>query len=236
VAGVRPYVLRLAVVGAIVRADALVTTLTFVFFVAFAFPLLGCCFMHFPLLYVHGCLSLPSLVHIGMEEMRVNIFRGALKGHMFFSRFASGGKGLITAATVNPRGVLVGGPRAIRTVKYYSGLSITVDPYGGLVMPRVRQGIVAVLIPIYKRNPTAGTLVLSVTPNRGPRAGNYRVFVSGFNFGEEPVVTAARKPCKDVVLARGGLTCTLPPGTGRVGVLVNGVRGSTGHDFEYLNV
>jgi len=181
-------------------------------------------------------LSLSVFVYIGMAEMRVNIFRGALKGHMFFSRFASGGTGLITAATVNPRGVLVGGARAIRTVKYYSGLSITIDPYGGLVMPRVRQGNVAVLIPIYKRNATAGTLVLSVTPNRGPRAGNYRVFVSGFNFGEVPVVTAARKPCRDVVLARGGLTCTLPPGTGRVGVLVNGVRGSTGHDFEYLDV
>ncbi|OSX80952.1 hypothetical protein BU14_0031s0121 [Porphyra umbilicalis] len=197
------------------------------------------CTYHLPMVRAPGYT--PALAYFepssnGLEEMRVNIFRGALKGHMFFSRFASGGKGLITAATVNPRGVLVGGARAIRTVKYYSGLSITVDPYGGLVMPRVRQGIVAVLIPIYKRNPTAGTLVLSVTPNRGPRAGNYRVFVSGFNFGEEPVVTAARKPCKDVVLARGGLTCTLPPGTGRVGVLVNGVRGSTGHDFEYLNV
>eukprot|EP00168_Porphyra_purpurea_P014337 TRINITY_DN4099_c0_g1_i2.p1 TRINITY_DN4099_c0_g1~~TRINITY_DN4099_c0_g1_i2.p1 ORF type:complete len:835 (+),score=267.74 TRINITY_DN4099_c0_g1_i2:153-2657(+) len=183
----------------------------------------------------------PSLAYFqpssnGIAEMRVNIFRGALKGHLYFSRFASGGTGLVTAASVNTRGVLVGGARDIRTVKFFSGLSITVDPYGGFVMPRVRQGHAAVLIPIYKRDATAGTLVLSVTPNRGPRAGNYRVFVAGFNFGEAPVVTAAWKPCKDVELVRGGLTCTLPAGSGRVGVLVNGVRGSTGHDFEYLDV
>eukprot|EP00170_Pyropia_yezoensis_P006953 contig_28392_g6975 len=98
----------------------------------------------------------------GVAEMRVNLYRGALKGHLFFSRFATGGDGLLTASNVTPNGKLAAGGSAIRTVKYFSGLSITVSPYGALVMPRVRQGHAAVLIPIYKRTPDAGPLILSV--------------------------------------------------------------------------
>lgn len=173
----------------------------------------------------------------GVAEMRVNLYRGALKGHLFFSRFASGGDGLLRASNVSPGGVLVGGASAIRTVKYFSGLSITVSPYGALVMPRVRQGHAAVLIPIYKRTPDAGPLILSVTPNRGPRRGGYRVWVAGYNWGvTPPVVKVGNRPCTGVVVGKAGLHCTIPEGRGKLAVFVNGVRGGTGHDFEYLDV
>lgn len=175
----------------------------------------------------------------GIVEMRVNLYRGALKGHLFFSRFATGGDGLVTAANVTPSGVLFGGDRSIRTVKFYSGLSITVSPYGALVMPRVRQGKAVVLIPIYKRTPEAGPLILSVTPNRGPRRGGYRVWVAGYNWGvptSPPVVTVGQRPCTDVVVGKAGLYCTIPEGQGKLAVFVNGVKGGTGHDFEYLDV
>lgn len=174
----------------------------------------------------------------GVAEMRVNLYRGALKGHLFFSRFATGGDGLLTASNVTPNGNLAAGGSAIRTVKYFSGLSITVSPYGALVMPRVRQGHAAVLIPIYKRTPDAGPLILSVTPNRGPRRGGYRVWVAGYNWGtpSPPLVTVGNKPCTGVVLGRAGLYCTIPAGRGKLAVFVNGVKGGTGHDFEYLDV
>ncbi|GAB0490157.1 hypothetical protein MMPV_001389 [Pyropia vietnamensis] len=185
----------------------------------------------------------PSLAEFmpssnGIAEMRVNIYRGALKGHLFFSRFASGGDGLLTAVNVLPSGTLAGGAKAIRTVKYFSGLSVTVSPYGSLVMPRVRQGHAAVLIPIYKRTPDAGPLVLSVTPNRGPRRGGYRVWVAAYHWGtpSPPVVKIGNKPCTDVVEGKGGLTCTVPAGSGKLAVFVNGIRSGTGHDFEYLDV
>lgn len=174
----------------------------------------------------------------GIAEMRVNLYRGALKGHFFFSRFASGGDGLLTAVNVLPSGALAGGAKSIRTVKHFSGLSVTVSPYGSLVMPRVRQGHAAVLIPIYKRTPDAGPLVLSVTPNRGPRRGGYRVWVAAYHWGtpSPPVVKVGNKPCTNVVVGKGGLTCTIPAGRGKLAVFVNGIKGGTGHDFEYLDV
>eukprot|EP00168_Porphyra_purpurea_P011900 TRINITY_DN3071_c0_g1_i1.p1 TRINITY_DN3071_c0_g1~~TRINITY_DN3071_c0_g1_i1.p1 ORF type:complete len:525 (-),score=177.65 TRINITY_DN3071_c0_g1_i1:416-1990(-) len=75
----------------------------------------------------------------GIVEMRTNVFGGAIKSHLFFSKFASGGDGALHTAAVSGAGTLVGGAGGIRLVKAFGGLSIAVSPYGALLLPRVRQ-------------------------------------------------------------------------------------------------
>jgi len=169
-----------------------------------------------------------------LVEMRSNVFGGAIKSHLFLSKFASGGDGALHTAVVSGAGNLVGGASGIRLVKPYSGLSIDVSPYGALMMPRVRHNTIIVLRPVYDTG-GRGIMVLSVTPNRGPRAGGYRVFVAGHNIPAGVAVTVGGKACGDVSHGSNGLTCTMPSGTGKVAVSVGGVQ-MDGHDFEYMEV
>lgn len=171
----------------------------------------------------------------GIAEMRANVFGGAIKGHLFFAKFASGGDGAVHTAVVSGGGSLVGGGNGVKLVKPYSGLSIAISPYGALLMPRVRQGKIVVLRPVYDTDPGRGVMVMSVTPNRGPRGGGYRVFVAAHNVPASPTVVVGGKACTGVKVESNGLTCNMPAGKGKVAVSVDGATGK-GHDFEYLSV
>lgn len=171
----------------------------------------------------------------GIAEMRTNVFGGAVKGHLFFSKFASGGDGALHTAVVSGGGSLVGGGGGVKLVKPYSGLSIAISPYGALLMPRVRQGQIVVLRPVYDTDQGRGVMVMSVTPNRGPRGGGYRVFIAAHNVPASPTVTVGGKACTGVNVESNGLTCVMPAGMGKVAVSIGGVS-VKGHDFEYLSV
>lgn len=171
----------------------------------------------------------------GIAEMRTNVFGGAIKGHLFFSKFASGGEGAVHTAVVSGGGSLVGGGGGVKLVKPFSGLSIAVSPYGALLMPRVRQAKIVVLRPVYDTDAGRGVMVMSVTPNRGPRNGGYRVFIAAHNLPASPTVAVGGKACTAVKVEGDGLTCVMPAGKGKVAVSVGGAT-MKGHDFEYLSV
>jgi len=182
----------------------------------FAFPFSFVCF---------------SAGFVGLATFQNNLYNGALKGNLFFSRFATDFNGTVHTAPVSTDGEL----GDVTVFRSYSGLSIAVTPYGSLYMPQVRKGKVVVLAAQYE-TAGRGTMVLSVTPNRGPKAGGYRVYVAGHNFAASPTVTVGGKPCTDVKLdGNVGLTCTMPEGAGKVAAVVDGAS-SSGHDFEYLDV
>ncbi|KAK1864336.1 hypothetical protein I4F81_006884 [Pyropia yezoensis] len=168
----------------------------------------------------------------GIAEQRTNVFGGAVKGHLFFSKFATGEEGVTHTAPVSATGKL----GTVTVVKSYSGLNIAVTPFGSLYMPRVHQGKVVVLAAKYQ-TAGQGPMVMSVTPNRGRRAGGYRVYVAGHNLPEGAAVSFSGAPCTDVQrVGEVGLTCTMPEGTGKVAAEVAGVPVADGHDFEYLDV
>ena len=167
----------------------------------------------------------------GLATQHTNVFGGSVKGNLYMSKFSTGGDGVVHTATVSATGKL--GP--VKVVKSWSGLSIAITPFGSLYMPRVRQGKVVVLAAKYN-SAGRGPMVMSVTPNRGPRAGDYRVYVAGHNFPADPVVTMGGAPCTDVqMVGNVGLTCVMPAGQGKVSATVAGVT-AAGHDFEYMSV
>jgi len=176
--------------------------------------------------------TLPSSTN-GLTEMRSSVFRGALKGHLFFTKYVggtAGAAGIMSTATVKGGG---GGLQGGVSFFFSSGgLSVVANPMGALLMTRNQQGFIAAAVPAYR--PGAAPEVLGVAPDRGPKRGGYRLYVAGYNFGGRPQVRVGGKPCTAVtVVGPHGLTCTAPAGSGKVPVTVNGSR-SYGHDFEYM--
>ncbi|GAB0493753.1 hypothetical protein MMPV_005038 [Pyropia vietnamensis] len=168
----------------------------------------------------------------GIAEQRTNVFGGAVKGHLFFSKFAAGDEGVTHTAPVSATGQL----GEVTVVKSYSGLNIAVTPFGSLYMPRVHQGKVVVLAAKYE-TAGRGPMVMSVTPNRGRRDGGYRVYIAGHNLPAGANVSFGGAACTDVQqVGEVGLTCMMPAGTGKVAAEVEGVPVAEGHDFEYLDV
>lgn len=168
----------------------------------------------------------------GIAEQRTNVFGGAVKGHLFFSKFATGEDGVTHTAPVSKTGKL----GQVTVVKSYSGLNIAVTPFGSLYMPRVHQGKVVVLAAKYE-TAGRGPMVMSVTPNRGRRDGGYRVYIAGHNLPAGAGVSFGGAACTDVQqVGEVGLTCMMPAGTGKVAAKVEGVPVAEGHDFEYLDV
>eukprot|EP00170_Pyropia_yezoensis_P006817 contig_27779_g6839 len=171
----------------------------------------------------------------GITEMRSSVFEGALKGHLFFTKYVGGTQG--ATGFMSTTAVKSGG--GITGISFFfqsGGLSVTANPMGAFIMTRTQQGFFAAATPIY--SPGSGPKVMGLAPNRGPKKGGYRVYVAGYNFGSSPVVKAGSKACTAVkVVSKYGLTCIMPAGAANVKVAVS-VNGSPtyGFDFEYMAV
>lgn len=171
----------------------------------------------------------------GITEMRSSVFDGALKGQLFFTKYvggAAGATGFMSTAKVTAGGGIGG----ISFFFKSGGLSVTANPMGAFIMTRTQQGFFAAATPVYA--PGAGAKVMGVAPRRGPKAGGYRVYVAGYNFGATPAVKVGSSPCGGVkVVSKYGLTCTVPAGAAnaKVAVTVNGSP-TFGFDFEYMAV
>lgn len=167
--------------------------------------------------------------------MRSSVFGGALKGHLYFTKYvggAAGATGFMSTAKVTAGGGIGG----IGFFFKSGGLSVTANPMGAFIMTRTQQGFFAAATPVYTPGP--GAEVMGVAPRRGPAAGGYRVYVAGYNFGASPAVKVGASACGGVkVVSKYGLTCTVPAGAAnaKVAVTVNGSP-TFGFDFEYMAV
>lgn len=171
----------------------------------------------------------------GLIEYTANTFGAQMRGDLLATKFAVSGAGQVFRVRLNQRGTV----RSVFELTKHSGLTAAMSPTGGVVMPRVYQGKVAVLLP-NERNP--GRLVVtSVNPFRGPKRGGNVITVTGWNLRAPLTATVGGKPCRGVGNFKKGrsFTCVAPPGKGRAAVVVKrfGKRSqSFGYEYLYLKV
>lgn len=164
-----------------------------------------------------------------VTEYTANVFGTDLKEKLIVGKYAASGSGLLWRIEESENG----GVNPIQMADY-SALSMTVGLHGELIMPRVQQGFVAVMKPIYKV-PT-GPFVMNVSPRRGIAGG--KVFVSGENFAATLTAKFGPSQAQDIqFIDSNGFFCTVPPGSGTVSVVVtvNGQSNTVvgGADFIY---
>lgn len=167
----------------------------------------------------------------GLIEYTANTFGAQLRGDLLATKLAVWGSGSTYRMQLNKDG----NDKSVAIMSYYSGLSVAMTPTGGLMMPRVYQGKVAMLIPL-ERNPKR-LIVTSVNPFRGPRRGGNTVTVTGWNLIPPLTVTIGGKPCKNVKNFSKGrkFTCTVPRGSGKAAVVVRRFEESSqSYGFEYM--
>lgn len=171
----------------------------------------------------------------GLIEYTANTFGAQMRGDLLATKFAVSGSGKVFRVQLNARGTV----KSLFELTAYSGLTAAMSPTGGLVMPRVYQGKVAVLLP-NEKNP--GKLVVtSVTPFRGPKRGRHPITVTGWNLTPPLTATVGGKPCTGVGNFKKGrsFTCIVPMGSGRAPVVVKRfgkTSQSYGYEYMYLNV
>ncbi|CDF35605.1 unnamed protein product, partial [Chondrus crispus] len=152
----------------------------------------------------------------GLIEYTANTFGAQMRGDLLATKFAVSGAGQVFRVRLNRRGTV----RSVFELTKHSGLTAAMSPTGGMVMPRVYQGKVAVLLP-NEKNP--GRLVVtSVNPFRGPKRGGNVITVTGWNLRAPLKATVGGKPCRGVGNFKKGrsFTCVAPPGKGRAAVVV----------------
>lgn len=161
-------------------------------------------------------------------EYTSNVFSGSLKGELVFGKYAASGSGQVWRAKVS------GGTINEIPMADYSGLSMAAGLWGELIMPRVQQGFVAVLQPVYTK--PSGPMVIAVSPRRS--VAGAQVFVSGENFAAGLSVKFGANAATVIKLVGStGCFCKVPAGSGKVSVVVT-VGGASsaampGYDFIY---
>lgn len=173
----------------------------------------------------------------GLTEYTSNTFGGPMRGNLVASKFAIQGTGKAFRVVLSADGKSV---QSKYEIAQYSDIGAMMTPYGGIAMPRVWQGQIAVLSALEK-DPGIVT-VSAVTPYRGPQKGGNSVLVTGWNFRSPLTATIGGKPCtsiSDVASDGRSFRCTAPQGSGKVPmVVVSGGKSSKswGWEYSYLNV
>lgn len=174
----------------------------------------------------------------GIIEYTANSFEGQLKGDLLASKYAVGGSGKLYRISLDATGMAVIGD--VEELAKYSALSIAMNPFGNLIMPRVQQPNIAVLEPDEGKYEGPEPQIIAVFPNRGPMAGGNQVSITGrfldkgakVTFGEIPAEVSRASSKNDWLL------CKVPPGSGSVKVVVMTSMGNTTavqEDYHYLN-
>eukprot|EP00178_Gracilaria_changii_P010962 TRINITY_DN31654_c0_g1_i1.p1 TRINITY_DN31654_c0_g1~~TRINITY_DN31654_c0_g1_i1.p1 ORF type:complete len:868 (+),score=113.15 TRINITY_DN31654_c0_g1_i1:891-3494(+) len=171
----------------------------------------------------------------GLLEYTANTFGAQMRGDLLATKFAVSGNGKVYRIQLNGNGRV----KSMFNLAFHSGLSVAMSPAGGLVMPRVYQGKIAVLL-ANEKNP-GRMVVTSVNPFRGPKRGGGKITITGWNLKPPLSITVGGKPCKNVGEYRGGRTvsCVVPRGSGRAAVVVKrfGKQSkSFGYEYVYMNV
>ena len=174
----------------------------------------------------------------GLIEYTANCFDGQLKGNLLASKYAVGGKGKLYRIALDATGTQVVG--GVQELAQYSGLSIAMNPFGALIMPRVQQPNIAVLLPDEEDYEGELPKVTALLPNRGPKKGGNNIAITGLNFLPDTKVFFDGKPCEVRIVSPGNnwLLCRAPAGAGSVKVVVETSAGTTdsiGKDYYYLN-
>lgn len=164
----------------------------------------------------------------GVVEYTSNAFSGTLKGELILSKYAASGSGVTWRTAVTNEELELG------QMTEYSGLNIVNGLHGELIMPRMQQGFVAVLKPMY--TVPSGPMVIAVSPRKGFVGAT--VFVSGENFAEGLSVKFGTETASVVSIQnKNGFFCKVPKGSGKVAVVVSldGVSSEAfGVDFVYV--
>lgn len=160
-----------------------------------------------------------------------------MKGDLLLSKYAVSGKGKLYRVILDALGTAV---REKEELAQYSGLSMVMNPFGALIMPRVQQENIALLIPDEEEYLGLEPRLTAVLPNRGPKSGGNRVAVTGYHltvdakvfFGDQECVISRRSQSDKWVL------CEVPAGSGSVPVVVKSSAGTSktiDSDYRYLN-
>ncbi|KAI0562649.1 Plexin [Gracilaria domingensis] len=163
----------------------------------------------------------------GLIEYTANCFQGQLRGDLLVSKYAVAGSGKLYRVSLDATGTKRVGD--VEELAQFSGLSIAMNPFGVLVMPRVQQPNIAVLMPDEEDRSTKEPHITAVMPNRGLQAGGNQVAITGENltkgarvfFGEASCRVVRRSPTNDWLL------CVAPPGKGAVNVVAKTAEGAT---------
>lgn len=140
--------------------------------------------------YTAPLAIIPSSTN-GIVEYTANRFGGALQGRLLLSRLAWSGTGVLTRVDLSDNGErVVGNPSELYSD---SGIAIAMGPFGELLMPKLKQGVILALVP---DEPTENKFrVIAVTPRLGRRAGGNFVLISGMGFDKHVRIFFAGKEC-----------------------------------------
>ena len=175
----------------------------------------------------------------GLIEYTSNTFQGQLKGDLLASKYAVAGTGKLYRISLDATGKKMVG--AVEELAKFSGLSIALNPFGIMIMPRVQQPNIAVLIPDEEEYEGNAPVLNTVMPNRGPKSGGNYVAVTGQNISKDAKIFFSDKPCQ--IKRRGGtndwVLCKVPAGSGAVKVVITTMAGETksiDNDYYYMNL
>lgn len=174
----------------------------------------------------------------GLIEYTANTFEGQLKGDLLASKYAVGGNGKLYRIALDATGTSVMGK--VEELAKYSALSIAMNPFGSLIMPRVQQPNIAVLVPDEEVNDKMKPVVTAVFPNRGRMAGGNRVAITGRFFEKGASVTIGDVPAEvtRISSSHDWILCKVPAGSGSVKVVVStsiGTSVAMEEDYHYLS-
>lgn len=175
----------------------------------------------------------------GVAEYTANCFEGQLRGDLLVSKYAVAGSGKLFRVSLDATGTALVGD--VTEIAQYSGLSIAMNPFGSLIMPRVQQPNIAVLQPDEEEYEDEGPRIIAVIPHRGPMGGGNPVSITGENFVEGSKVMFGSSPCEihERSSRNDWILCKVPPGSGAVKVVVttpNGMTTTIREDYYYLNL
>lgn len=174
----------------------------------------------------------------GVAEYTANCFEGQMKGDLLLSKYAVQGSGKLYRAQLDATKKALKKP--VEELREFSGLSIAMNPYGELVMPRVQQLNIAVLTPDEEDSAGKGPKVTAVFPHRGPKYGFNWVIITGDRLSSNPKIEFGSKKCKVKKVDPKGkfVFCAVPQGSGAVHVTLKTDHGeykSKEPDYYYMN-
>ncbi|CAN8061599.1 unnamed protein product [Agarophyton chilense] len=175
----------------------------------------------------------------GLIEYTANCFQGQLRGDLLASKYAVAGSGKVYRVSLDATGTKRVGD--VEELAQFSGLSIAMNPFGALIMPRVQQPNIAVLIPDEERIYSDDPLITAVMPNRGLKTGGNQVAITGTNLTKQVEVYFGKRRCRIVRRSATSdwLLCIAPPGEGSVNVIAvtqHGTTQSIHKDYFYISL
>ena len=175
----------------------------------------------------------------GIIEYTANCFEGQMKGDLLISKYAVQGKGKLFRAQLDATKKALKG--SVEDFRDFSGLSIVMNPYGALVMPRVQQPNIAVLSPDEEATEGNEPKFTAVSPHRGPRRGGNWVIITGERLSKKPKIMFGDKQCTllkvDEDEERWAL-CVVPKGKGSVTISITTSHGKVTTkypDYHYMS-